>query len=289
LSRTNEPVTTGVPIATSQIGAAWALFDGTQEIPLQTTVLPNRTAPWLLLDFQATLGPNRSSTFTLRQQSPTAVPAQPVAISEDADHIVVTTGPLRTVVSKTDFNLLDEAWIDRDASGTFDPGEQVVFAAAGSNLTIHDAGTNSDCTGRGQPSRVNWEYQGPMRATLRVDGAYTTGATTVLDYTTRLTWYAGQSWVKIEHLIRNSSPTQERYVKLSSARLAVGPAAAPARIARSGAFVWSNVTTGGASVELIPPTLVVSTVYDPDAKPPINRQNVTMDVDANGGMIIGDL
>ena len=289
LARNSEPVTSGVPIAPGDVGASWALFDGAQEIPLQTTVLPGRLTPWLLLDFQTTLPAFALKRLTLRQQSSTVAPPKPVVITEDAAHIEVTTGPLRTVVSKTDFNLFDEVWFDQDGSGAFDPGEQVVLPAAGSNLTIHDVGSNRDGSGRGLPGRITWEYQGPMRATLRVDGSYTNGTTAILDFTTRITWWAGQSGVKIEHSLRNSSPTQERYVKLSTARLMVGPPAAPARIAQSGAIVWSHVLAAGATLELIPPTLVVSTAYDHDARPPIPRQNTTIDVDANGGMVIGDL
>ena len=86
IARTNEPVTSGVPIAPGDVGASWALFDGTQEIPLQTTVLPGRLTPWLLLDFQTTLPAFALKRLTLRQQPLSVAPAKPVAITEDAAH-----------------------------------------------------------------------------------------------------------------------------------------------------------------------------------------------------------
>ncbi len=289
VDRTNEPVTTGIPIAPDRTGAAWALFDGAQEIPVQTTILPNRTVPWLLLDFQTSLGAGVTRTLTLKEQGPTASPSSPVTITEDAQRITVTTGSLRTEISRTEFNLLDQVWFDRDGDGQFRATEQIVYPTSGSNVAAHDAGGDLDYPGRGQPHRIEWEYRGPLRATLRVDGAYARGADTLLDYTTRLTWWAGQTSLRIEHVLRNSLAARERYVKLSSARLAIGAATATSRVQRSGSIVWSNVTPAGAALELIPPTLSVSTEYAPYATPALGRLNATVDVDVNGGMVIGDL
>jgi exo-rhamnogalacturonan lyase-like protein len=289
VDRTNEPVTTGVPILTSQVSASWALFDGLQEIPLQTTVLPSRNLPWLLLDFQTSIAGGLSRVLTLRQRAPTVSPPQPVVITENALQITVTTGPLRTQLSKIDFNLLDDVWLDRNGNDLYESGEQVVRPSATSNLTVQQAGTGTVFTGRGVPQQMVWEYRGPMRATLRIDGAYTNGSNTLLNYTTRLTWRAGQSDVRIEHVLRNSLAAQERYVKLSSARLLMGSATATSRIQRSGSVVWSNVPATGAGIELIPPTLLVSIDYDLSANPPITRNNILVDIDANGGLVIGDL
>lgn len=288
VARVNDPVTIGIPISAGQAGASWALFDGAREIPLQTTVLPHRSTPWLLLDFQASLSPNEARSFTLRQQAPTASPPKAVVVSETSSRITVTTGPLRTEISKTTFNLLDKVWLDRNADGTFASGEQIVSSGSTSNLVAHDAGTNRDYFGRGPPARVEWEYRGPLRATLRVDGAYASGTDTLLSWTTRLTWVAGQSWVRIDHVLRNSLAARERYVKLSSARLRVGPTTTPARIRRSGSQVWADATAG-AGLQLIPATVDVSTVYEPEAIPPVERVNQTVDVDLNGGLVIGDL
>jgi hypothetical protein len=289
VSRASEPVTTGVPIAANQVGASWSLFDGSTEIPVQTTVLPGRTVPWLLLDFQTSLVAGQTRTLTLKPQFPAFLATQTITINETPLQITVTTGPLRTQLSTSDFNLLDNVWIDRDGSGTFGSSEQVVRATSSSNLTVRDAATSTVFSGRGQPRSVVWEYRGPLRATLRVDGGYVSGPDTLLTYTTRMTWYAGQTYVRIEHVIRNSLPLRERYVKLSSALLLAGATAATARVQHSGSLVWSNATASGAALELIPQTLDVSDAYDPFANPPVWRHNVTIDVDGNGGMIVGDL
>jgi exo-rhamnogalacturonan lyase-like protein len=287
-ARVSEPVTTGIPIAPGQVGSSWALFDGAVEVPLQTAVLPHRSTPWLLLDFQSSLSANEEKSFTLREQAPTASTTKPIVITETSSRITVTTGLFRTDLGKSVFNLLDNVWLDANANGTFSSTEKIITAASTSNLTARSAGTASDVPGRGLPSKLEWEYRGPMRATLRVDGAYANGTDTLLHWTTRLTWYAGQTCVRVDHAIRNSNRTRERYVKLSSARLKIGSSATAGRIERAGATVWADATPG-AALELIPATAVVSTAYDMAAIPPVPRVNTTIDVDANGGLLLGDL
>lgn len=290
INRTNDPLTSGVPIPADAPGYNWALFDGVSEIPVQTTILPGLKTPWVLLDFQPTISSGATKTYTLKQQTPTASPSQPLLINEDNSQITVTTGTFRTQLSKTDFNFLDTVWLDSNSDGTFASGERLITPAAGSNLTINDVASGNQFSGRGAPTTIIWEYQGPLRATLRVDGPYKNGATTLLDYTTRITWYAGQSYVRVEHLIRNSLATQERYVKVSSAKLNAGTSTTTHRIAKSGDSIWSNVVSGGGtSVELIPATVVISSDYDPISTPPVERVQQTLNVDVNGGMIMADL
>lgn len=289
LTRVAEPVTSGIPITPDLVSASWALFDGAQEIPLQTTVLPGRSVPWLLLDFQTALAPGQTRALTLRAQPPAVAHATPVLVNETPSTITVTSGRLRTIVSKTDFNLLDNVWYDRNGDGVFSSGDVVVQPSIASRITVREAGTGLDYSGRGLPQRVEWEYQGPLRATLRVDGAFVRSGTTLLNYTTRLTWHAGQTSVVLEHTLRNSLAAQERWVKISSARLDLAGGAVTRRLSRAGDVQWTNVGTTGAMIQMVPATLVVSTAYAPFATPPVARQNATIQVDPNGGMVVGDL
>jgi hypothetical protein len=180
-------------------------------------------------------------------------------------------------------------WWDRNNDQAFGGSELIVPATSSTNLRVRDAGTGAICSGRGRPARLAWEYRGPMRATLRVDGTYVQGSTPLIDYTTRLTWYAGHTDVKIEHLIRNSLAARERYVKLASAKLYVGSGATTVRIQRSGAIAWTSAAAADVALELIPGTFTVSTAYDPEATPPVSRVNAIMDTGVNGGLVMGDL
>lgn len=289
VTRINERVTTGVPISGSQTGARWALFDGSTEIPVQTTVLPGVRTPWLLVDFQTSLAPHGARLFTLKPIPSSVTPRPALDIREDATQVTVVTGPLQVVVGKSDFNLFEGVWFDQNADGTFAGAERIVAPSGGANLFVRDAGSGLDYSGRGAPSRFAWEDQGPLRATLRVDGSFRRGTTGLLDYTTRLTFVAGASAVQIDVALRNSFQPQERYLKLASAKLNVGRTSTTDRLKRSGARLWADVPTGGASIELIPDSVSVSMTYDPDASPPLPRVNMPVVVDANGGLVIGDL
>lgn len=287
--RSNEPVTSGVPIPSSLTGARWALFDGQTEIPLQTTVLPGVRTPWLLLDFQTSLAAHGAKLFTLKPRVPTVTPRPSLAVIEDASQATVVTGPLQVLINKSDFNLLDGVWLDQDADGQFRAGERIVAASSGDNLFVRDASTDLDYSGRGGPIALRWEDRGSLRVTLRVDGSYRQGQTTLLDYTARFTFSAGSAVVKVDFILRNSLQNRERHVKLRSAKLNFGSLATTDRLARSGATLWKHVPASGASVELIPDSVMVSMSYDPEVVPAIPRTNEAIDVDANGGLIIGDL
>ncbi|MBI5404666.1 MAG: hypothetical protein HY976_00400, partial [Candidatus Kerfeldbacteria bacterium] len=236
---------------------------------------------------------NESRTYTLKEQPPTVVPVQPVNVVESASTSTITTGPIKAVISKTTFNLFDEFWYDENNNGTFEPAEQMIAPTNDDNLPLR-AGTSSGAVqgtaqaGRGVPTAYVWETLGPLRSTLRVEGTYGNPADPLLRYTTRLTFYAGRTDVNIEHVLRNSIATEERYVKVQSAKLIASGAGTNVRATKSGSQLWSNVGSFGTEVELIPATLDVSTQYDPNANPYVSRQNTIIDVDSNGGMLVGD-
>lgn len=293
LTGNGEPVTSGVPIPLTATQSQWALFDGQTEIPLQTKLLSGIRTPWLLLDFQSSLTANETHTYTLKEQASTASPLQPISINETATSSTVITGPIKAVIGKTTFNLFDELWIDRSGNGTFEPGEQVIFPTANDNLPLREGTTSGTVqgaliTGRGTPTQYVWETTGSLRSTLKVEGVYGDPSAPLLRYTTRITFYTGRADVTVEHVLRNSIATEERYVKVQSAKLIAGGTNAGIRATKSGSYLWSNVVSTGTAIETIPPTLGISTQYDPTADPYVVRQNATIDVDQNGGMLIGD-
>lgn len=288
VARVNDPVTSGVPIATGDTSNVWSLFDGTREIPVQTRVLFGIRNPWLLLDFKASVDASVTSTYTLLSQTPT-VTASPALSIDDAgpSSITVTTGPLKVVIGKNPFNLFDGVWLDRNHNGVFSSSsERLVSSTTNDNLPLVLAG-NGTRPGRRAPLRWSWEDRGPLRATLRVDGYYGdpgVRSDTLLYYTDRITFYAGQTYVTVEHMIRNSFHASERYVKVKSARLLV-PGGSPAteRIRRSGDRVWLYPRSDGASFEMIPDSLTYTTGFTNGT-----RTQATMLVSSNEGMIIAD-
>jgi hypothetical protein len=189
--RTLDPVTSGVPLPTGTQTSNWSLWDGGTQVPLQVTPLDGRT-PWILLDFQLDLGSGNTKTLTLKEM-PTAPPPTPIEIDEDAAQIVVRTGPLQVRLKKNPFDLVDAVWLDEDGNGSFAAGERL-FLSGSDNILLVDATSGETFSGRGAPDRVEWEYVGPLRSTLRVDGTYSNGESgDFLEYTTRFSFYAGRT------------------------------------------------------------------------------------------------
>lgn len=282
VARVGDPVTTGVPIPLSAVGSQWKLLDGATEIPLQAKVLGGVRTPWVLLDFRSTQAANTPKTYRLLGSAPAVTPSPALSVTETSTQITVITGPLKVVVKKSTFNLFDQVFVDRVAPfGSFANSERIVNSTSTDNLPLVDAAGVS-FAGRGT-AIFTWEdAAGLMRRTLRVDGRYGSLSAPLLYYTTRMTFYAGQSYVTVQHVIRNSFPLEERYVKVKSALLRVGSTnTVSARAGGSGSELWVDAFSGKARVELVPPTLSVTTSYPP-------RLNTTLNVDPNNGMVIGD-
>ncbi len=269
VARISEPLSSGVPLPPGTQISTWSLWDGASEIPVQVTQLPGRSR-WILVDCQVNLQPSERKTLILRDQTASATPPNPLQYTEDAISSSITTGPLQVVISKTAFNLFDRVAVDRDGNGIFSQDEQIASTSP-TNVSIVDASTGSTFAAAGAPDRVTWEYRGPLRASLRIDGHYSKSSTPFISYTTRITFYAGQTYLKVEQLLRNSYQTNERPVKISSATLEVGSGATAVRATRPGSITYANVGMAGAKFELVPATLWY------------------IDTASNGGMVIPDL
>jgi hypothetical protein len=260
ITRSNEPVTSGIPLPSGTQTTNWSLWDGTHQIPLQVTRLQGGT-PWILLDFQINVSASGKKNLILRDTPSTVSPAKPLTIFEDSSQIIVITGPIKILMKKNPFNLFEAVWIDRNNDGNFATEEQIINSS-GDNIQIIDSSSRLSFTGTGNPEKLVWEYRGQIRSTLRIDGRYTKkGISGFLAYTTRITFYAGRSDVKIEHILRNSSQRNERHVKVTSAILKIGEGGATISAACTGMenretctgplVAWTNIGFGG-TFELIP-------------------------------------
>ncbi|MBI4626902.1 MAG: hypothetical protein HY736_27230 [Verrucomicrobia bacterium] len=129
LKDTSWPVRTGVPFPKGDLADAARvrlLADG-QEVPCQVDVRarwsPHGSIRWLGLAFVADDRGGKSPTYKLEYGvEPQAVPAQPVAVQQDADAITVTTGPLKFVIQKKAYDGLHAALLDTNGDGSW-PGD----------------------------------------------------------------------------------------------------------------------------------------------------------------------
>src|SRR5262249_37713963 len=172
--------------------------------------------------------------------------------------------------------------------GNYPSSGRVVNNSLADNFPLITA-DNVSWRSRHATTSMTWEDRGKLRATLRVDGYYSSTATstdTLLQYTTRMTFYAGQSYGDVTHLIRSAFRATAKYVKVKSASMLTRscltnppPIQNQLRLGFSGDKLWVRDSTGSASVELIPPQF---TSID------INGAKTTITTDSNNGMVLAD-
>ncbi|GEM_PF-2102351 len=238
ITRTNESVTTGIPLPTGTARTGWSLWDGATEIPLQTTSMDG-TGNWMLLDFQTSVATNASKTLELRDTAPTAVHAMPIAKTETSTQIDLDTGPLELTIKKNAFNLFESIGLNGSTIGT----------SSGSNVTLTDQNGTVFNANAAAPTSLAFEYDGPLRKTLRVDGPFT--GWSGMGYTLRLSVYAGSSQAKMEFIVRNSLQANFRNVHIRSARLTMGAGSTLVRSTVSGSMVSAGYPAGGLAYDLV--------------------------------------
>jgi len=79
----------------------------------------------VLVHFQPSVAAGGDAVYRFTDGGRTAPPV-PVTVAETTGAITVTTGPLRFTISKTAFNLVDQLWLDQDADGQYEAGEQII-------------------------------------------------------------------------------------------------------------------------------------------------------------------
>ena len=219
--RRAEPVSTGVcfkPGEVKDLGKL-ALFDaGGQPVPAQFSPLvrlEDGSYQWALLDFQASVPAGGEAGFVIKEGAP-AAPPSPVMTTEAGGVYTVKNGPLEFVVdaSKPDFELLSSLKVD---------GKETLKGLGKEAMTCRDALDGNKSYRAGKPTKAEWDYRGPMRATLMLEGPYVDDAGAEwLGYRVRISCFAGSKRLRIEHCLRNSCAKEVRTVKVKDAWLRLG-------------------------------------------------------------------
>ncbi|MBN1286980.1 MAG: hypothetical protein JXB47_16390 [Anaerolineae bacterium] len=193
--KVDAPVTFGVPIPqdlslTGLEGLRILNADG-QPVPAQFTPLArwggapddaSKPVRWLLVDFLVDDAPGESAVSYRLVNGGGALPGYPALRIEDgADAITIDTGPAQFSIDKADGSL--------SGPGLAAPLAGRAAAADGAVYTT---------TG---PAEVSLEMSGPVRAVIQVKGSYGT----LLDYTARYWFYAGQAQVRLFYTVENNT------------------------------------------------------------------------------------
>ncbi len=218
VARKVAPVTGGIPFKKGQVKtvAELALFDKSgKPVPAQFSKLAgygDGSVQWALVDFMTNVAAGSRQEFLVKKGK-VASPACPLKITENDKGVTIETGAAKFVVdkSKREFALLES--VELGGAKVAGPGALELVNADGRAFKA------------GKPTRVSWEYRGPLRATLRVEGCYIDEAgKPFIFYTARLTFWAGLSLVRVVHSLRNFDPKEgfDAKIKQATVSLAVG-------------------------------------------------------------------
>ena len=199
--RTDEPVTSGVPIPRDvnlTDLSALRLLDGSGlPVPAQFTPLarwggapddPSKPVRWLLLDFQADVPANGAATYRLSDSSGATPTFPTLTVTDGTDAITIETGAALFSLSKTDGGLTAPHLAVPLFGRAVDSGS-AVYTTTG-------------------PVTVTVALEGPMRASVCVKGTYRDADNApLLHYTSRYWFYAGQPVVRLFHTVENNNPS----------------------------------------------------------------------------------
>lgn len=195
ISVSSEPVTVGVPLpedsgitTISQLGLSGATAGQFRVLKRH----PNNAIWWVLVDTQASVPADGTSTVTLTNGSGN-FGGENLA-SETASAITVNTGTATFTINKTNFNLLDQVVIG---------GTTIVQSGNSGELLVTTGGVTYSSAN--SAATVTLEENGPVRAVIKATGRLTSsGAVHNGGYTLRMHFYKNKSFARYDTEISNS-------------------------------------------------------------------------------------
>lgn len=246
VARRAWPVTTGVPLPVGAVDdpRKLRLTDAAgHEIPAQFTVLGryrtrDNSVRWVLLDTQVDVPAKGETVVQLRNDRPAAPVADPIQVTKGNGEIRVRTGALEAVVSTHDGSLLRSVAVGGKTVLQAGAGDGPALRSGESKFAEHFYGkawnthgwekersldevyvAEADYRGGTQaPDTVEIESTGPMHAVILIRGRYLPVGRGrgiiekgIYRYTTRLHFYRGHSFIKVEHSVDNSDRAQPQW------------------------------------------------------------------------------
>lgn len=211
ITRTAEPVTSGVPIpsnlnllSTGSLG----VFSGSAAVPAQFKVLarwggaPDDTSKpikWVLVDFHATVTANSSGVYTLTDTG-NGTTGTGMTVTNGASSIIVNTGEAIFTISKTQFNLFDSVVLKDPSTGQLTRTILSSLSTAGASITRASNGTVYYAGN--QTTSVTVEDQGPLHTVILATGRHQDGSgASLFDWKVRMYFHHGKSYAKVFYTI----------------------------------------------------------------------------------------
>lgn len=192
LARVAEPVTIGVPLPQGAVKSATDLvvLSGGKAIPAEIRPIvkwPDGSIRWVHLYFVADCPATGQAAVALATGTP-ADSASRLVVDDAAEAITVNTGPLKFVVRKKGFNLIDSAQING----------QPVISPHRRGAVLLDGDREYSAANDGDV-KVVVEELGPMHAVILATGAHVSAGEKKLDFVCRIYAYSGSPVVRITY------------------------------------------------------------------------------------------
>ncbi len=201
VGRRNFPLTVGLPFPRGLLpaGDPVTMFDGTgAPQAVQTRVMETHvdgSARWMLLDYQADMPPLGDSKHLLALGRDGTEPAsgRRIEIKRRGRRLAVANGALELEIDGARCRPLERISKDGETLSTGGIEFRIISEAEESFLASND-----------RQSRFEIEERGPMRTLMRWEGSHVGGqGTKHFDFIVRLTVYAGNPFVRVDHTLVN--------------------------------------------------------------------------------------
>ena len=254
ISRQNVPITQGIPLpkgALHDLDSIWVEDGAGQPVAAQFRTLGRWTdgsLKWVLTDFSANVPTEGQADYAFCYgQKPALTPSNgTIQIEESDDRITVCTGPLRFVVNRQQFSLIEFAELGNvDVEGEFLPECEVVsedgtskgeawvricesFSDAQGKRYIYGMGGDCLASLAKDGYTVELEEVGPLRVVIKCTGAFEAdipmhhyAGYRPFRMVTRIYAYAGQTHVRVLHTVVAACNPRETEVEEIAVRVPV--------------------------------------------------------------------
>ncbi|HID08324.1 MAG TPA: hypothetical protein EYP10_14380, partial [Armatimonadetes bacterium] len=172
-------VTAGIPLPDGLLPSEdrCALFNSQGDaIPAQFRALSywrSGCVKWLLCDFLANTQPNTDTHYALLCNVNAPKVQTSLTVHEANDVVIIRTGRLVCMLSKSRFAPFAHIGIDRNSDGKLDGDERITMGSEHDGaFFITDADGNVYSTAHAKPDEIVIEESGPVRATVCIRGAF---------------------------------------------------------------------------------------------------------------------
>jgi YetA-like protein len=177
----------------------------------QTRVLkkwPDGSIKWAVVDFLSSPGKGRSEEVHLQQGA--GLSPGKFLVEEKNRSFWVDTGPMKVEIKRDNFNIFNRVIVN---------GQEIVTNGSSRGIVLIDGNGNEFLAALSKSTKVAIEENGPVKATLRIDGSHCSERSQLLDYTMRLFFYKGKSRVKVQYTLKNASIKSVQHAFIKSLNL----------------------------------------------------------------------